>query len=438
MELSGRVALGFEEGRASEAQWFDDLTRKRFAGPVTPYHRMLPRELSAETLAVHAGTYADPITGCVGTPIFQTSTFLLDDSSYTAFADGALRDVPIYTRYGNPSQWAVQEKLAALEGGRSALVTSSGMSAIASSIYALTNCGSHIISAYDVYGGTYNLLREDMPSAGREVSFVDPTDLEAIRAAICPETQVLFFETLSNPLLKAPPIQEIAAIAKAANALLIVDNTFLTPVNLRPLTIGADIVVHSATKYLGGHSDLTAGAVIGRRKFLDRIWAQALRFGGTLEPLSCFLLERGLKTLVLRVRQQNENATEVATFLSRHKEVGAVYHPSVGGDHYAGFASESYHGYGGVVSFEVRGGDEAALEFMGKLTIPYVATSLGGVESLISMPCNTSHSSLTSGQRARIGINPGLVRLSVGIENAGDLIGDLSNALDALGGEGEQ
>lgn len=436
MELNSRTAVGFEEGRTSDALWFDDLTRMRFAGPVTPAHRVLPRDMNTETLAVHAGTYADPVTGCVGTPIFQTSTFLLDDASYAAFADGAMRDVPIYTRYGNPSQWAVQEKLAALEGGRSAMVTSSGMSAIASTIYALTNNGSHIISAYDVYGGTYNLLREDMPSAGREVTFVDPTDLDAIRAAVRPETQMLFFETLTNPLLKAPPIRRIAEIAAEANAMLVVDNTLLTPVNMRPLELGADIVVHSATKYLGGHSDLTAGTIIGRRKFLDRIWSQALRFGGTLEPLTCFLLERGLKTLALRVRQQNENAREIARFLATHEKVAAVHHPDVGGARYADLSKEDYLGYGGVVSFRVRGGDDAALAFMSRLRIPHVATSLGGVESLVSMPSNTSHSSLTSGQCARIGIHPGLVRYSAGIEHVDDLIADLRNALDGAEGEG--
>ncbi len=434
MELNGRTAVGFEEGRTSDASWFDDLTRIRFAGPVSPAHRVLPRDTNTETLAVHAGTYADPVTGCVGTPIFQTSTFQLDDASYDAFADGAMRDVPIYTRYGNPSQWAVQEKLAALEGGRSAMVTSSGMSATASAIYALTNSGSHIISAYDVYGGTYNLLREDMPSAGREVTFVDPTDVDAIRAAVRPETQLLFFETLTNPLLKAPPLRAIAEVAAEANALLVVDNTFLTPVNMRPIALGADIVVHSATKYLGGHSDLTAGVIIGRRKFLDRVWAQALRFGGSLEPLTCFLLERGLKTLALRVRQQNENASQIARFLATHERVVAVHHPDVGGAQYAGLAREDYLGYGGVVSFEVRGGDRAAVEFMSRLRLPHVATSLGGVESLVSMPSNTSHSSLTSGQRARIGINPGLVRFSAGIEHVNDLVADLRDALDGLDG----
>lgn len=435
MELNGRTAIGFEEGRGGSVNWFDDLTRKRFAGPVSPHHRILPREMSAETLAVHAGTYEDPVTGSVGTPVFQTSTFLLDDASYAAFADGSIRDVPIYTRYGNPSQWAVQEKLAALEGGRSAIVTSSGMSAIASTVYALTNAGSHIISAYDVYGGTYNLLREDMPSAGREVTFVDATDLDAVRAAIRPETQLLLFETLTNPLLKAPPIDRLAEIAKAANALLVVDNTFLTPVNLRPLDLGADVVVHSATKYLGGHSDLTAGAVIGRRKFLDRIWSQVLRFGGTLEPLSCFLLERGLKTLVLRVRQQNENADRIARFLARHGQVAAVHHPAANPGRYDELTSGPYNGFGGVVSFEVRGGDEAALAVLAELTIPHVATSLGGVESLVSMPFNTSHSSLTSGQRASIGINPGLVRFSAGIEHVDDLVADLGNALATLEGD---
>jgi cystathionine beta-lyase/cystathionine gamma-synthase len=431
-----RTAKGFEEGRTAEAGWFGELTRRRSAGPVSPQHRVLPREISPETLAVHAGTYEDPVTGSVGTPIFQTSTFLLDDASYGAFSDGAMRDVPIYTRYGNPSQWSVQEKIAALENAESALVTSSGMSAIASTIYALTNSGSHIISAYDVYGGTYNLLREDMPSAGREVSFVDPTDVDAVRAAVREETQLLFFETLTNPLLKAPDIRAIAEIAREANALLVVDNTFLTPVMSQPLAQGADIVVHSATKYLAGHSDLTAGAVVGRRKFLDRIWAQALRFGGTLEPLCCFLLERGLKTLPLRIRTQNENAREIAKFLAGHDRIADVHHPDLGGDRYANLRRADYAGYGGMVSFEVKGGDEAALAFMNNLKIPYVATSLGGVESLVSMPSNTSHSSLTSRQMALIGINPGLVRLSAGIENIRDLLEDLAHALDALPEEG--
>lgn len=434
MDREDRTAIGFDYTAGQEAHWFSELTRKRSSGPVTTQNRIMSRSASPETLAVHAGTYEDPVTGSVGTPIFQTSTFLLDDLSYQAFADGSLRDVPIYTRYGNPSQWSVQEKIAALENAESALVTSSGMSAIASTIYALTNLGSHIVSAYDVYGGTYNLLREDMPSAGREVTFVDPSDIAAVRNAIRPETQLMFFETLTNPLLKAPSIRALAEIARSANALLVVDNTFLTPVNLRPLDLGATIVVHSATKYLSGHSDLTAGAVVGPRKFLDRVWSQTLRFGGTLEPFSCFLLERGLKTLSVRIASQNKNAEVIARYLASHEGVRRVYHPSLGGDHYQGLDRDLYGGFGGMVSFEVASGDRAALEAMGRMRIPYVATSLGGVESLVSMPANTSHSSLTVRQRSVIGINPGLIRYSTGIENVGDLILDLKNALNATPG----
>jgi cystathionine beta-lyase/cystathionine gamma-synthase len=385
---------------------------------------VLPRTLSSATLAVHSGTYEDPTTGSVG-------TFLLDQASYTAFADGTLRDVPIYTRYGNPSQWSVQEKIAALEGAESGLVTSSGMSAIAATIYALTNAGSHIVSAYDVYGGTYNLLREDLPSAGRRVSFVDPTDLTAVEAAVRDNTQMLVFESLTNPMLKVPDIRLIVQIARSANALLVVDNTFLTPVNLKPLALGADVVVHSATKYLGGHSDLTAGVVVGRRKYLDRIWAQTLRFGGVLDSFGCFLLERGMKTLSLRVNQQNDNSRRIAAALASHPRVGQVYHPSVEGPYSTAPDPEDYRGFGGMVSFEVEGGDQAALEFMSRLAIPYVATSLGGVESLVSMPANTSHSSLTERQRLAVGIRPGAVRYSAGIEDADDLIQDLVTALDA-------
>ncbi|WP_409471654.1 trans-sulfuration enzyme family protein [Streptomyces sp. HC307] len=426
-----RTAIGFGEGHTPEAEWFDELRRRRIKGPISTQNRSLPRSLSPETLAVHAGTYEDPVTGAVGTPIFQTSTFHLDEASYDAFSDGALRDVPIYSRYGNPSQWSVQEKIAALEGAESAVVTSSGMAAIAATIYALTNSGSHIISAYDVYGGTYNLLREDMPSAGREVTFVDPLDLEAVRAAIRPETQLLLFESLTNPMLKAPDIRGLAQIARECGALLVIDNTFLSPINVRPLNLGADIVIHSATKYLGGHSDLTAGAATGRRKFVDRVWSQVLRFGGTLDPLVCFLLERGIKTLALRIRAQNENAVAIAEYLASSKYVEAVYHPALGGKGYSDLRLQDYQGFGGMVSFEVVGGDTGALRFMEHLTLPYVATSLGGVESLVSMPSNTSHSSLTKKQKDMIGINPGLIRLSVGIENVGDLIDDIQESLKA-------
>jgi cystathionine beta-lyase/cystathionine gamma-synthase len=418
----------------ADARWMNDLQRGRTDGPRTPQQQAVDAGSGCSTTAVHSGTYCDPTTGAVGTPIFQTSTFLLHETSYAAFFEGVTRDVPIYTRYGNPSQWSVQEKIAALEGAQSALVTASGMAAISTTVLALTNPGGHIITGYDVYGGTYNLMREDMHALGREVSFVDTTDPDAVAAAVRPQTQMLLVEGLTNPLLKAPPLPRLAELAEDNNALLVVDNTFLTPACLRPLAIGAhvvvhSVVVHSATKYLNGHSDLTAGAVAGSRKFVDRIWAQALRLGGTLEPFSCFLLERGLKTLSVRMRAHCENAVGIAAALDRHPRVAAVHHPSLPGYRYP-HVRQYARGFGGMVSFQVAGGDAAALATMAALRIPRVATSLGGVESLVSMPFNTSHSSLTQAQRVAAGIGDGLIRYSAGIEELTDLVDDLYAALE--------
>lgn len=423
-------ALGSRPNAGAEAQWMNDLERERTPGPRTAHHHTADTTEGTSTLAVHSGTYTDPTTGAVGTPVFQTSTFLLDDASYTAFSEGITRDVPIYTRYGNPSQWAVQEKLAALEGTQSALVTSSGMAAIATTVLALTNHGGHIVTAHDVYGGTYNLMREDMHTTGRSVSFVDCTDVAAVAAAIRPETQMILLEGLTNPLLKAPPLAELAALAHQHSILLVVDNTLLSPACVRPAELGADIVVHSATKYLNGHSDLTAGVVAGSRKFIDRVWAQALRLGGTLEPFSCFLLERGLKTLAVRMRAHSENAAGLARLLADHPRVARVHHPSLPDYSYPHLREYAKGGYGGMVSFEVEGGDDAALRVMDRLRVARVATSLGGVETLASMPFNTSHSSLTQAQRTGIGIRPGLIRYSAGIEDLDDLWSDLEQALD--------
>ncbi|MEU6021886.1 aminotransferase class I/II-fold pyridoxal phosphate-dependent enzyme [Micromonospora sp. NPDC047134] len=423
------TAIGSLPSPRADARWMNDLERERTEGPRLPQQAERDTQAGNSTNAVHGGTYCDPTTGAVGTPIFQTSTFLLHDTSYRAFFEGVTRDVAIYTRYGNPSQWSVQEKIAVLEGAQSALVTSSGMAAISTTVIALTNPGGHIITGYDVYGGTYNLMREDMHALGREVSFIDTTDLAAVAAAIRPETQMLLVEGLTNPLLKAPPLPQLAKLAAEHNILLVVDNTFLTPTCLRPLEVGAHVVVHSATKYLNGHSDLTAGVVAGSRKFVDRIWAQGLRLGGTLEPFSCFLLERGLKTLAVRMRAHNENAAGIAAALARHPRVTAVHHPSLP-DYPYPHVREYASGFGGMVSFEVAGGDAAALATMQALRIPRVATSLGGVESLVSMPFNTSHSSLTRAQRAAAGIGEGLIRYSAGIEDLPDLINDLYAALE--------
>lgn len=425
-------AIGQLPDAGDDREWMNDLRRGRVPGPRMEQNRLVPDACGVSTKAVHAGTYVDPTTGAVGTPIFQTTTFHFSQHTYASFSQGSVRDVPIYTRYGNPSQWSVQEKIATLEGAESAMVCSSGMAAIAMTIQGLTNRGGHIVTSYDMYGGTYNLMRDDMHQMGREVTYVDGSDFQQIERAIRDDTQVLLFETLTNPLLKPIPLPQVAELAAKHHILLIVDNTFLSPVYLRPLQHGADIVIHSGSKYLNGHSDLTCGTVSGSRKLVDRVWAQMLRTGGCLEPMSCFLLERGLKTLSIRMKAQHANAVELVRYLSGHPKIVKVHHPSAPDYRYPWLSEFCPDGFGGVLSFEVAGGDEAALRLLDLLELPRAATSLGAVESLVSLPFNTSHSSLTAPQRTAVGILPGLVRYSVGIEDARDLVADLDRALKRL------
>ncbi|NVZ70720.1 aminotransferase class I/II-fold pyridoxal phosphate-dependent enzyme [Pseudomonas costantinii] len=416
-------------GTSNQLPWLNQLSRQRLAGPGMENNRCLTQGEAPATLCVHAGTYEDPITGAVGTPVFPSTTFRFSQTTYESFLEGYIRDIPTYSRYGNPGQWSVQLKVAALEGAQSALVLSSGMAAIASTLFALTNRNGHIISSYDLYGGSYSLLHADINQAGRSVSYVDPLNLADIRRAIRPETQIMFFELLSNPLMKAIDLVAIAALCKQENILLVVDNTFLSPISCRPLEWGADIVIHSATKYLNGHSDATCGAVAGSRKLVDRVWAQLLRFGGSLDPFVCFLLERGMKTLAVRMQAHANGARQVTRFLERHPRVTALH--SVYAQDYTHQQLFEYSATTtcGMVSFEVEGGDAAALELLDRLKLITSATSLGGVESLVSLPFNTSHSGLTSEQQKKIGLNPGLVRLSVGIEDPDDLCADLEQAL---------
>lgn len=422
----------FEFNDGHKAGWIDELKRRRSDGPRLQSPSRPPRNYRLGTNCIHAGTYTDPTTGAVGTPIFQTTTFLFGDQTYDAFMEGFTRDVLIYSRYGNPNHWAVQQKIAALEGAESAVLCSSGMAAISTTILALSNNGGHIISSNDVYGGTYNLLREDLHQWGRSVSFVDGTDIDAIEEAIRPNTQIFFFETLTNPLLKAIPLKQIIALAKRKNILVVLDNTFLSPIFLRPIEYGADVVIHSCTKYLNGHSDITAGVASGSRKYVDRIWAQMLKLGGCCDPMTAFLLERGLKTLHLRMAAHNKNAIAVAGILKDSDQVVAVHHPSIDSYSFPWVREYCPDGFGGVVSFEIKGGNLAALDLLSRLKVPSTATSLGGVESLVSLPFNTSHNSLTQDQQIKIGIRPGLIRYSVGVEDIEDIILDLRCALEGV------
>lgn len=414
-------------------EWADELQRRRHSGPRMSEHRVLEECFNGiSTMAIHAGGYTDPVTGSVGTPIFQGSTFLFSERTYEAFHDGMTRDIPIYSRYGNPTQWAVQEKIAALEGAESSLVFSSGMAAITSTILSLTSPGGHVVTSRDLYGGTYNFMREDMHRFNREVSFVDPTNIDDIENAIKDNTQMLFFEVLTNPLLKTIPLKPLCELAKRKKLFLVVDNTFLTPYCLKPLEFGAHIVIHSATKYLNGHSDLIAGVASGSRKYMDRVWQQMLKFGGSLNPMDCFFLERGLKTLAIRMRAHHENASAIVNLLVKHPQVRKVHSPLTPYYPYPWAKNLLTNGAAGLISFEVIGGNEGGQRFMDNLRLAQVATSLGGVESLVSMPFNTSHSSLSVEQLKDVGIESGLVRLALGIEDVEDLINDISQALDAV------
>ena len=411
--------------------WFNDLKRKREKGPRLNDNRYDSFDFS--TKSVHAGQYDDPLTKALGTPIYQSSTFYLSDNQYDSIHEGRARDEMIYTRYGNPSQWAVQEKISALENAESSIVFASGMAAISSAIFSVMEKSAHMVTSRDLYGGTYNLLYEDLQRFGMSVSFVSPTNISEIEAAITDDTKLLYFESLTNPLLKLVPIEELVALGKKYKLRVIIDNTFLTPYNLRTLELGVDLVVNSGTKYLGGHSDLVAGTVSGSRKLMDAVWVQMLKNGGSLDPHACYLLERSLKTFALRMRAHDQNAKEFSVFLENHPKVKRLYYP--GSENYPQHVLSKKMLKGkcsGLMSFEVEGGDKAAHHLLDNLKLAKQATSLGGVESLISLPYNTSQASLTKNQRKAIGINDGLVRFSVGVEDIEDLIKDFNSVLNTL------
>jgi cystathionine beta-lyase/cystathionine gamma-synthase len=384
------------------------------------------------TLAVHAGAQEDPGTKAVGTPIYQSSTFYLTEAVYEAMRKGLVRDEYIYTRYGNPSQKAAAEKIAALEGAESALVFASGMAAISSSLLTFLKSGDHLVCGADLYGGTWSFIQQKLIPLGVEVTYFDTEDASAAEKALRPNTRVVYFETLTNPLLKVADVQVLADIAHKAGALALVDGTFATPINQQPLAWGVDLVIHSGTKYLNGHGDLICGAVAGSRAHTDLIWKNLMLYGGCMDPTAAHYLERGLKTLALRVERQNSNAVELAVWLEKHAKVDYVFYPFLDSNPRAAVARKYLKGGSGMVTFRVKGGDEKARALLQHLRLVKVASSLGGVESLVSLPLNTSHVQFTPEERARMGILPGTVRLSVGIEDVTDLRQELETALSRI------
>ncbi len=383
----------------------------------------------SSTAAVHGGrAAARPWPRGTSTPIFQSSTFELDQAAYEDIIATGGEETWWYTRLGNPTVDAVAARIAALEGAQDAVIFSSGMAAVATAILAVTPPGGRVVAARELYGDVFDLLRQTIADTGRTLEFVALDDFDGWQRQLS-GADAMYLETLSNPMLRVADLPILAELAHDAGAIAVVDSTFTSPINLRPLEHGFDLVIHSATKYLNGHSDLIAGAVVGERTHIDPIRRLAVRLGGCLDPGAAARLDQNLKTLALRVERQNENAAQLAHWLESHREVEAVSYPMLDSHPDVGLARRLLSGGSGMVTFRVRGGDGRAGEVMNQLCLAVQATSLGGVETLISAPHNTSHLGLSQQQREAIGILPGTLRLSVGIEDIGDLIDDLDRAL---------
>ncbi len=379
--------------------------------------------MNIETQVIHAGEPRPRISGSVTMPIFQTSTY--EYAGETEYHD--IR----YARLSNsPNHIVLHAKLAALENGEAALVTASGMAAISGALLGVLAAGDHFLALDCLYGGTHNLVTKDLPGLDISHTWIDGHDSQAWERSLRPNTKAIYVETLTNPLLQIPDLRGIVDFAKANGLVSIIDNTFASPVNFRPLELGFDLSVHSATKYLNGHNDLIAGAVIGSAELVGRIKQLLDHLGGSLDPHACFLLHRGLKTLVLRVRHQAASAGRIAEFLEAHPSVGAVNYPGLPSHDQHDLARELLDGYGGMLSFELEGDVERAEGFLSRLTIPIVAPSLGGAESLIIRPAAAVHVGLTPEEREASGISDALIRFSVGLEAADDLIADLGQALE--------
>jgi cystathionine beta-lyase/cystathionine gamma-synthase len=386
-----------------------------------PYH--------PETKTVRGAADLDKKNGPLATPIFQTSTFEVTDN------DEQLRATHtdhFYTRYGNPTNTVAEQTVAELEGVDAAQTFASGMGAITTTILALLKAGDHVVAQCDIYGGTTKFLSQWLPKFGIETTLVDTTDYEQHERAIRPNTKLLYLESPTNPTLRVVDLKKVAALAKQHKLLSMIDATFGTPINQHPAQFGIDLVMHSGTKYLGGHTDLICGVVAGRRELIEKIHSTRTTLGNCMDPHASWMLVRGLKTLAVRVARQNENALRVAEFLAQHAKVRRVHYPFLKSHPQYAVARAQMTGGGGMVSFEVEGTGEDARRASESMRLFTLAPSLGGVESLVSIPVLTSHAMIEPAQREKMGVTEQMIRLSVGIENADDLIGDLEQALEAV------
>ena len=388
------------------------------------------------TKAIHDGNVKDTQYGALTTPIYQTSTFVFDSCEQGGRRFAGEESGYIYTRLGNPTVSVLENKVAALEGGEACCAAGSGMGAISSCLWTIAGAGKHILADGTLYGCTFALLSHGMARYGVEVDFVDCTDLKAVKSHLKPNTAAVYLETPANPNLK---ITDIAAVAKIAHKFnpdikVVCDNTFASPALQNPLALGADVVVHSATKYLNGHGDVIAGFIVGKADFINeaRMFGLKDMTGAVLDPFAAFLILRGLKTLELRMQRHCDSAEKIAKYLAKHPAVEKVYYPGLRDHPGHKIASKQMNDYGGMISFEVKGGKEAGMKLVNSLELITVAVSLGDAESLIEHPASMTHSTYTPEELAESGIAPGLIRLSVGLENAEDIIADLDQALEKL------
>jgi cystathionine beta-lyase/cystathionine gamma-synthase len=387
---------------------------------------MKKHEYRQETEAVRAGTDLSKKNGPLSTPIYQTSTFEVTDSQQQL---RATHSDMFYTRYGNPTHTVAESAIAELEGADAALLFASGMGAITTTVLALLKTGDHVVAQRDIYGGVTKFLSQWLPKLGIETTFVDTVNYDQHVKAIRPNTRMLYLESPTNPTLRIVDVKQAAAIAKQHGLISMIDSTFATPINQRPAEFGVDLVMHSGTKYFGGHSDLICGIVAGRRDLIDKIHETRTTLGGTMDPHAAWLLLRGMKTLAVRVQRQNLNALRIAQHLSKQAGVKRVHYPFLQDHPQHALAMEQMQGGGGVLSFEINGSGQDAIRVAESLRLFTLAPSLGGVDSLVTLPVLTSHAMISAEQREKMGVTEQMIRISIGIESADDLIADLDQAL---------
>ncbi len=386
------------------------------------------------TKAIHGGKTKDKNSGALATPIYQTSTFVFDSAEQGGRRFALEEDGYIYTRLGNPNTTVVEEKIALFEGADAAMAAASGIGAITSAIWPIVKAGDHIVADETIYGCTFAFLNHGITKFGVEVTFVDTSNPENVKNAIKENTKIVYLETPANPTLKLCDIKEVARIAhEAGDIMVIVDNTFATPYLQRPLELGADAVIHSATKYLNGHGDVIAGFVAGKKDYIADVRLIGVKdmTGACMSPFDAYLIERGLKTLEIRMEKHCANAQKVAEYLEKHPKVERVYYPGLQSFEQYELAQKQMKLPGAIIAFEVKGGFEAGKKLINNTELMALAVSLGDAETLIQHPASMTHSPYTPEERAQAGISEGLIRVSIGLENAEDIIADFEKAFNA-------